>query len=81
MLEEVTEGGACERGGGASGAPHGAACCGAAAQVHCLSGHEETVASILTQGTDPQVRRPPARPPARRPPCGPRSSAPHASLR
>lgn len=24
-------------------------------QVHCLSGHDETVASILTQGTDPQV--------------------------
>jgi pleiotropic regulator 1 len=25
-------------------------------QIHCLSGHDETVCSILTQGTDPQVR-------------------------
>lgn len=25
-------------------------------QVHCLSGHDNTVASILTQPTDPQVR-------------------------
>eukprot|EP00955_Chlamydomonas_euryale_P101057 365321-Chlamydomonas_euryale.AAC.24 len=25
-------------------------------QVHCLSGHEQTVCSILTQPTDPQVR-------------------------
>lgn len=24
-------------------------------QVHCLTGHEDTVASILTQSTDPQV--------------------------
>lgn len=24
-------------------------------QVHCLSGHDDTVASILTQATDPQV--------------------------
>ena len=24
-------------------------------QVHCLTGHDDTVASILTQSTDPQV--------------------------
>lgn len=26
-------------------------------QVHCLSGHDETVASIITQGTTPQASR------------------------
>ena len=26
-------------------------------QVHCLSGHDDTVCSILSQGVDPQVRR------------------------
>jgi hypothetical protein len=30
-------------------------CCTAQVQVHCLSGHDDTVASILTQATDPQV--------------------------
>lgn len=25
-------------------------------QVHCLTGHDDTVCSILSQGTDPQVR-------------------------
>jgi len=25
------------------------------AQVHCLSGHTSTVASLITQGSDPQV--------------------------
>jgi len=24
-------------------------------QVHCLTGHDDTVCSILSQGTDPQV--------------------------
>lgn len=28
-------------------------------QVHCLSGHDSTVCSILTQGTDPQASRRP----------------------
>lgn len=27
-------------------------------QVHCLSGHDDTVCSILSQGVDPQARRP-----------------------
>ena len=27
-------------------------------QVHCLSGHDDTVCSILAQGVDPQARRP-----------------------
>lgn len=26
-------------------------------QVHCLTGHDDTVCSILTQSTDPQARR------------------------
>ncbi len=30
-------------------------------QVHCLSGHEDTVAAILAMPTDPQVRQPRAR--------------------
>ena len=29
-------------------------------QVHCLSGHEDTVAAILAMPTDPQVRTPAA---------------------
>ena len=29
--------------------------CPAQVQVHCLTGHDDTVASILTQSTDPQV--------------------------
>jgi pleiotropic regulator 1 len=29
-------------------------------QVHCLSGHDDTVCSILSQGVDPQVRQSPS---------------------
>ena len=55
-----------KRGGRAGGVRGGR---GGAAQVHCLSGHDETVASILTQGSDPQVPPPPLFPsPASAPP-------------
>lgn len=33
-------------------------CCASRMQVHCLTGHDDTVCSILSQGTDPQVRAP-----------------------
>ena len=36
-------------------APLNMSLCPAQVQVHCLTGHDDTVASILTQSTDPQV--------------------------